>query len=89
MKPHPHSLLRALDEIGAVDRESCVLVGDSLDDARAAVSAGIGFIGYVHPSVQAGNGRGRYRVEQQSEALRAAGARVVVSELRTLVREMH
>lgn len=46
MKPHPDCLLRAVEALGAAPQD-CLMIGDSLPDAQAAVAAGIGFLGYA------------------------------------------
>ncbi|MDX2705008.1 HAD hydrolase-like protein [Streptomyces sp. PA03-6a] len=46
MKPHPDSLLRALDALG-VPSSLALLVGDSASDVTAAHSAGVAFLGYA------------------------------------------
>jgi phosphoglycolate phosphatase len=45
MKPHPHSVEKALMELG-VDSSRCLMVGDSVADAQAAGKAGVSFVGY-------------------------------------------
>lgn len=48
MKPHPDCLRRAYTALG-VRAEDCLMVGDSVADARAATAAGVPFLGYAHP----------------------------------------
>jgi beta-phosphoglucomutase-like phosphatase (HAD superfamily) len=46
MKPHPDCLQRALADLRVTAGE-CLMIGDSLADADAAVAAGIPFLGYA------------------------------------------
>lgn len=46
MKPHPDCLRRAVEAVGA-DRAQCLMIGDSIPDARAADAAGVPFLGYA------------------------------------------
>ena len=72
MKPDPHCLRRAIEGHGFSGR--ALLLGDSPSDASAARSAGVDFVGCVHPS-------GVSPVRR----LRAAGARFVVSDLEAVI----
>ncbi|MFE6776299.1 HAD family hydrolase [Streptomyces sp. NPDC057702] len=65
MKPHPAPVLRGLSLLGA-EADACVLIGDSLNDVRAATAAGVCCVGYA-----ADGGR----------SLLAAGAREVISHM--------
>lgn len=47
LKPNPHLLIRAMEQLGA-ERESCVMVGDSITDIEAARSAGVQVIAYAN-----------------------------------------
>ncbi|MFJ2116576.1 HAD family hydrolase, partial [Streptomyces sp. NPDC087850] len=46
LKPHPDSLLRALDGLGASASEA-LMIGDGASDAKAAAHAGVAFLGYA------------------------------------------
>ena len=70
MKPHPHILLRTLADLAA-PAESAVIVGDSVTDIEAGLTADIWTIGYE-------NKLGKL------EALTDAGADVVVTSLEVL-----
>jgi len=67
MKPNPEPILQAVRALGEVPAR-CVLVGDSVSDIEGARAAGVRTIGYANrpPKV---------------EALRAAGAEVVVTSM--------
>jgi HAD superfamily hydrolase (TIGR01509 family) len=47
LKPHPHLISQAIEELGAVPAES-VLIGDSLSDIEGARSAGVLSVGYAN-----------------------------------------
>ncbi|MCQ4042999.1 HAD family hydrolase [Streptantibioticus rubrisoli] len=47
MKPDPHSLIRAADQLGTATTQ-CVLIGDSVTDIEAAHAAGSTAIGYAN-----------------------------------------
>lgn len=46
MKPDPHTLLLALDSLGAAPAQALML-GDALTDFKAAQAAGVAFLGYA------------------------------------------
>lgn len=46
LKPHPHTLEQALAGLGA-DRETTLVIGDSVPDLRAAQEIGLPFLGYA------------------------------------------
>ncbi|AXE86878.1 HAD family hydrolase [Streptomyces sp. Go-475] len=46
MKPHPHSLLQALDALGA-DPSQALMLGDAGTDYQAAQELGVPFLGYA------------------------------------------
>ena len=68
-KPDPHGLALALDELGVVPEEA-VYAGDTGDDQRAAVAAGMHAVGIVPPGLD---------VDAHGRTLVAAGARAVLS----------
>lgn len=47
LKPNPHLLLRAMEQMGA-KAEECVMVGDSVTDIKAAGQAGIQAVAYAN-----------------------------------------
>ncbi|MBV1851890.1 HAD family hydrolase [Catellatospora tritici] len=47
MKPHPHSVLRALSELDTVPH-AAVLVGDSVTDVQVSVAVGVPCIGFAN-----------------------------------------
>ncbi|MCF6524176.1 HAD family hydrolase [Streptomyces sp. JJ36] len=67
LKPHPDCLRRALTAT-RTRPERAVMIGDTVADLEAAAAAGVPFLGFAHGPVR-------------REALRAAGARHVVSSL--------
>jgi phosphoglycolate phosphatase-like HAD superfamily hydrolase len=71
MKPHPHSLHRALDSLGAAPADALV-IGGAPSDCAAAAEVGIPFLGYA-------------RGERGATSLRAAGADVVLCSLEPLL----
>lgn len=71
LKPDPDCLHRALDSTGTPAADA-LMIGDSPDDVHAARAAGVPFLGYARDSEKYGK-------------LRAAGARVVLGSLRTLL----
>ncbi len=75
-KPQPYPLARALEVLadqGLEHRPSeSAYVGDTVDDMRAAVAAGLLPIGFVPPYLEA---------EQHAGVLRAAGAELVLTDL--------
>ncbi|HKK70365.1 MAG TPA: HAD-IA family hydrolase [Candidatus Krumholzibacteria bacterium] len=73
-KPHPGMILRAMDEAG-VPAEATVVVGDSIHDVGAALSAGTEAVGVGWGS-------------HDPDRLLTAGARVVVADVPTLGREL-
>nr|WP_240449590.1 HAD family hydrolase [Streptomyces harenosi] len=71
-EPDPHRLGRALHATGAVPSATLV-IGDTPSAFTAARDAGVGFLGYA-------------RAERRAEALRRAGAPVVVRSLEPVLR---
>ena len=71
-KPSPQPLLAALDAVGA-PASRAVYVGDSVDDMRAAVSAGCAAVGVLGPGRAWGDGT--------PERLCAAGAGYVFADI--------
>ncbi|MFC7243694.1 HAD family hydrolase [Catellatospora aurea] len=65
MKPHPWSVLSALDRLGE-PAEAAVLVGDSRTDMEVSVATGVWGIGFANK-------------EGKSEVLRRAGAAAIAS----------
>ncbi|MBT8399589.1 MAG: HAD hydrolase-like protein [Rhodothermia bacterium] len=78
-KPHPYPLIRAfemLSEQGLIHSAAdSAYVGDTVDDMRAAVAAGILPIGFVPPYLHA---------TKHGEVLKAAGASQVLTDLSDL-----
>lgn len=68
-KPDPYGLALALDALG-VDAADAVYAGDTVDDQKAAVAAGVAAVGVVPPGLD---------VATHGRTLMAAGASVVVS----------
>ncbi|MEU3843853.1 HAD family hydrolase [Streptomyces sp. NPDC028635] len=52
LKPHPHSLDRALDALGAAPGDA-LMIGDSPSDHDAATAAGVPFLGYARNACKA------------------------------------
>lgn len=73
-KPDPWPVLRALDKLGARP-ETALFAGDTVDDIRAALAAGVLPVGIVPP----GHDLGRHR-----RTLMSAGAHTVLSTPETL-----
>lgn len=73
-KPHPFGVLRALERLGA-RAETALLAGDTVDDVRAAVAAGVVPVGVVPPGLD---------LDGHRRTLMSAGARVVLSTPDTL-----
>ncbi|MEV7346059.1 HAD-IA family hydrolase [Streptomyces sp. NPDC093544] len=71
LKPDPHCLNRALNALGAAP-STALMIGDTPSDLLAAEQAGVPFLGYA-------------RNEGQVEALRKAGAQVVMGSLEPLL----
>ncbi|MFH8221373.1 HAD family hydrolase [Streptomyces sp. NPDC018057] len=71
LKPHPHCLQRALNAMGAAPA-AALMIGDTPTDLRAAERAGVPFLGYA-------------RDPGKSKILAAAGARMIVHSLDTLL----
>jgi len=67
-KPSPDPVLLALKRLGGASPEDAVLIGDTPDDMRAAVSAGARAFGVLTPSAFGQN------AEETRKALRDAGA---------------
>ena len=72
-KPHPEGLMKIL---GSRDVSAAIYVGDNVDDALAAKSAGIDFVGILRRSSQERRFRGT--------RLRDLGARVILGEVSEL-----
>ncbi|WP_435613177.1 HAD family hydrolase [Streptomyces sp. bgisy159] len=51
LKPHPHTLHRALEALGAAPGDS-LMIGDTVTDHAAARDAGVRFIGYARNDVK-------------------------------------
>ena len=73
-KPHPFGVLRALERLGARP-ETALFAGDTVDDIRAAIAAGVVPVGVVPPGLD---------LDAHRRTLMAAGARVVLSTPETL-----
>ncbi|MFD7245228.1 HAD family hydrolase [Streptomyces massasporeus] len=71
LKPHPQSLHRALESLGAAPADALV-IGGAPSDRVAAAEAGVPFLGYA-------------RGERGATSLRAAGADVVLCSLEPLL----
>ena len=71
MKPHPDCLLRAMAALDMAPRD-CLMIGDSPPDAAAAMTAGVGFLGYA-------------RSPDRVARLRTLGPHPVVVGMRDLV----
>lgn len=71
MKPHPHTVERALD-IAATPAGRAVLVGDSVSDIEVARATGVRSIGYA-------------TTQQRGTELRQAGADVVTGSISSLI----
>lgn len=74
LKPHPDSLRRALDALGA-DPSDALMVGDGPTDLLAAQRAGVAFIGYA-------------RDDRKEKLLREAEAEHIVLSLSEVLREL-
>ncbi|MEU6769273.1 HAD family hydrolase [Streptomyces sp. NPDC046853] len=72
LKPHPHCLRRALDEMGA-DPSDALMIGDAPTDFEAAEKAGVAFLGYG-------------RNEHKARVLTDAGAACVVNSMEPLLK---
>ncbi|QFQ98390.1 HAD family hydrolase [Streptomyces phaeolivaceus] len=72
MKPDPASVHRALRALSPTSPAHAVMIGDQLTDLRAAVSAGVGFLGYSTEP-------------ERARLLRCAGAHGVVASHARLV----
>ncbi|GAB3129010.1 HAD family hydrolase [Streptomyces calidiresistens] len=71
MKPDPHILLCALEQLG-ISVTDAVLIGDSTSDMQAARAAGTRAIGYANRP-------------QKADHLEAAGADTIVTTMRELI----
>lgn len=71
LKPDPHCLLRALEDLGA-EPSDALMLGDSPPDVEAARRAGVAFVGYA-------------RNERKEKELRAADAANIVGSLLDVV----
>lgn len=67
LKPHPDSVRRALNSLGAAPCDALFL-GDSPPDVQASQAAGVPFLGYA-------------RNDRKLRALREAGAHLIVESL--------
>ncbi|WP_419705337.1 HAD family hydrolase [Promicromonospora sp. NFX87] len=72
MKPHPHTVRRAL-EMAGVAAQDAVLIGDSVSDIEVARAADVQSIGYA-------------TTQQRGTELREAGADAVIESMLRLVR---
>ncbi|MFH8978320.1 HAD family hydrolase [Streptomyces sp. NPDC017890] len=72
LKPHPHTLVRALSAMGAAPSAS-LFIGDTPSDCQAARRAHVPFLGYA-------------RDERKAKLLRDAGADTVVDSFEPLLR---
>ncbi|MGW6904990.1 HAD family hydrolase [Streptomyces sp. NPDC054940] len=72
LKPDPHRLHLALSKMGA-DPSDALLIGATPFDYRAALAAGIPFLGYA-------------RTDQEAKHLGAVGAMVIVNSLEQVLR---
>ena len=68
-KPHPFGVVRALERLGT-RAETALFAGDTVDDVRAALAAGVVPVGVVPPG---------HDVAAHRRTLMSAGAHVVVS----------
>jgi len=68
-KPHPFGIVRVLEKLGA-DAATALYAGDTVDDVRASVAAGVIPVGIVPPGLN---------WETHRRTLMEAGARVVLS----------
>lgn len=71
MKPHPHSVLRALEAVNA-EAASAVMIGDSVSDIEVALKTGVRTIGYA-------------KTHLRGEELRHARADAITPNMGTLV----
>ena len=74
MKPNPEPILQAVRAIGE-PADRCVLIGDSTSDIDGARAAGVRSIGYANRPAKV-------------EALRAAGAEVVITSMGEVARSL-
>jgi phosphoglycolate phosphatase len=70
MKPHPHTVARALEIVGG-DTQDAVLIGDSVSDIEVARATGVRSIGYA-------------KTRQRGIELRNAGADALTDDIATL-----
>jgi len=82
-KPHPYSILRAVEEVGLSDPK-CAYIGDTVDDMRAAKAArkkldilAVGFVGFVSSHAKR---------KEAKESLLHAGADLLVENPKDLLR---
>jgi HAD superfamily phosphatase len=73
-KPHPFGVLRALERLGG-RAATALFAGDTVDDVRAAIAAGVVPVGVVPPG---------HDWDGHRRTLMGAGARVVLSTPETL-----
>lgn len=71
LKPHPHTLQRALSAMGAAP-STALFIGDSPSDCEAARLADVPFLGYA-------------RSERKGKLLKDAGAATVVASFEPLL----
>lgn len=78
-KPHPYPLIRAFEMLAEQDLEyhpsEAAYVGDTVDDMKAAIGAGVFPIGFVPPYLNA---------SEHAEVLKEAGAELVLTDLSDL-----
>jgi phosphoglycolate phosphatase len=74
MKPHPACVLRALEELGLENaRGNCLMIGDSVNDLRAAERAGVRFLAFA-------------KSDAKKEKFTAKGAKVQVTDMEEVTR---
>jgi phosphoglycolate phosphatase len=71
MKPHPASVLRALDLLGRPAAE-CVMIGDSMTDIEVSRATGLRSIGYA-------------KTPTRGHELHLAGAEAITDSITTVV----
>lgn len=72
-KPDPEGLLKI---ISSIEHASCWYVGDTVDDAQAAASAGVPFVGIAEPT--------NPRYEELAQLLRATGTVAILDDIQSL-----
>jgi len=76
-KPNPFGLKLVLKELEITNKEESIYVGDTPDDMRCAINAGIIPIGCLPP---------KNKSSELKDALTKAGARVVLNEVNEIIR---